>query len=109
MGFLNSKTWAYISFALAIVAYSLGFFEIIAMTTATAIMVAFGFTGLAALRLYIKSKGWKSYGVIIFFGIPAVLSAFNIIPAEWFEKIFALGMSLLGLSLTAANKKVQEE
>ena len=65
----------------------------------------FGSIGLAQLRLFIESKGWKTYVLIFGQVLLSVLLATKNITAESYAELYVLLTSLAGATIIQANAK----
>lgn len=97
---------SYVLFAIAVIFYLIGALGYLSMDLVIGLMSIFGFSGLAALRAYIVSKGWKTYTIVVIVVIGAVLKIAGVIGEEMFYSILTAGLPLAGITIQQAEKKV---
>jgi len=104
---LQSPLLTYLGFTIALLAMLCGIFEWFDPNIAWGLAGIFGFGGIAALRAFISSQGWKTYATGVFYIIPSILLMFNVINSVQFAALVALGASLTGASLAQGVVKAQ--
>lgn len=106
MNFSKSFYMTILLFVLSVIVLFMGnVIGIIDESVANAISALFGFGGVASLRSFIKSKGWKTYFLSASVIVLSILTITNIIPKEFFDKSILFILSLSGIALTQAAKK----
>jgi len=109
----KSPVFSYVFFAIAVVIAGAAFAGIIPTNVAEVLVGLFGFSGLAGLRAYIDSQGWKTYfsvvmgivGIVIRFVFPDVFTPEEL--AQWltFWGIAGAGALVHGVEKTKRGGK----
>jgi len=99
---------SYVFFVLAVlslVAYTLNWIDETIMMT---LLGLFGFNGVAALRAYIESKGWKTYSVAIAGVLGSLGVAFGVLSPDAAAVWFGFFGVISGATLTHAVQKANQ-
>ena len=101
MGFLTSKNITYAMFFGALASYVVGIIPDFLWTAETGLSIAamLGFGSVAALRTFIKEKGWKTYAFTFGGVLASALFMAGAIDATTMETLVKLFASLSGFSL----------
>ncbi len=107
MMFKKSEILSYVFFILGVVALGVYFAGIIPESTMLIVLGLLGFSGVATLRGFIDSSGYKTYIIIVFAVLGIVLEQFGVLTPDWLAKWLAFWGVLSGASMTHAVKKAQ--
>ena len=104
----EGKPWAaYVGFAVGIVAMMAGVFGWFDPAIAWGLAGIFGFGGVAALRQYLESKGWKTYALVAINVVLSVLLALNVITPDVYAQLIAVFGGLTAVTVVQGVSKAK--
>ena len=103
--FKKSELWSYASFFLALVAVGVFVAGLIPESTMLVILGVFGFAGIAALRQFVDSHGWKTWFSALMGFICVLLQIFGVFTPDALAKWLTIWGLLASGGLVHAVKK----